>query len=32
LEALIKLIPNAETKTMVLAFNDLKIKEEEDEK
>jgi hypothetical protein len=32
LEALIKLIPNVETKTMVLALNDLKLKEDEDEK
>ena len=31
LEALIKLVPNTETKTFVLALNDLKLKEEENE-
>ena len=31
LEALIKLVPDTEVKTMVLALNDLKLKEEEDE-
>ena len=31
LETLIKLVPNTETKTFVLALNDLKLKEQEDE-
>ena len=30
LEALIKLVPNTETKTFVLALNDLKLKEQEE--